>query len=216
MPSGWLDPRHVRSRPPARPIAGTQLRRERKRVVHVVTVRSRRRSKRSLVEETANIPISALRPSLTCPGRDRPILLRDGVEFRIIWSKLRCGYRPWFQCPGCRKGTGRLYTDGHQWLCRSCLHLDYRSQRNQPFQRAIARAQRIRRRLGQECPWAGAPIPLPPRRMRTKTYDRLVRELQDLEARVWAVIKARMAPRLARLEAMRDRLRSKSPRVTRG
>jgi hypothetical protein len=176
-------------------------------------MRSRRRSKRGLVEETANIPISALRPSLTRPGRDRLIRLSNGVEFRIVWSKLRYGYRPWFACTGCMKRAGRLYTDGHQWLCRSCLHLDYRSQRNQPYQRSISRAQAIRRRLGQEYGWAGAPIPLPPRRMWTKTYDRLVRELQDLEARAWAVINERMAPRLARLEATLDRLRAKATRT---
>jgi ribosomal protein L37AE/L43A len=169
-------------------------------------VRSRRRSSRRLVEDTANIPISALRPSLNCPGRDCLIRLRDGVEFRITWSKLRFGHRVWFECPSCKRRAGRLYTDGVSWLCRVCHNLDYKSQRNQPHQRWIARAQAIRRRLGQEYGWAGAPIPLPPRRMRTKTYDRLVRELQDLEARAWAVINERMAPRLARLEATLDRL----------
>ena len=182
-------------------------------------MRSRRRSKRGLVEETANIPISALRPSLTCPERDRLIRLRNGVEFRIVWSKLKFGWRPWFQCSGCRKRAGRLYTDGgagHQWLCRVCHRLDYKSQRNQPYQRAIARAQAIRRHLGQEYGWAGAPIPPRPARMWTRTYYSLIDEIQDLEGRAWTVIDKCMAPRRARLKAMLDRLRSKNPQHSGG
>lgn len=59
------------------------------------------------------------------------------------------GRRLWFICnaPGCSKRVAILYED-QEFACRECHGLAHPSQREQPLDRALQRAGRIRRRLG--------------------------------------------------------------------
>jgi hypothetical protein len=128
----------------------------------------RRRSERGLVEETRHVSVAQIRALLDHRDENRLVRFPDGAVVRICWSRLKFGWRPWFECPGCKKRAGRLYavetrreanTDGARWLCRTCAGLDYRSQRNQLHERHVTRANAIRTRLGQPGGWMGAPTP---------------------------------------------------------
>ena len=73
----------------------------------------------------------------------------------IVWTPCHFGgSRPWFLCPGvvngvsCGRRVGKLYGPGRYFLCRHCYRLAYQSQREQPHERALRRANNIRMRLG--------------------------------------------------------------------
>ena len=78
-------------------------------------------------------------------------------------------------CPGCRRRCRALFFGPDRLRCRLCLGLHYRSQNQQPPDRAMDQAGKLCQRLD---PVAGhlLPIeefPLKPSRMRWKTYRRL-------------------------------------------
>ena len=58
----------------------------------------------------------------------------------------------------------------NQYICRVCGHLVYESQREQPFFRALRKAQSIRLTLGGS-PNMTLPFPPKPKRMRRRTYE---------------------------------------------
>ena len=90
------------------------------------------------------------------------------------------GRRPWFSCPSCGQACRILY--GTQSLrCRKCRNLKYQSQYEAPAFRLLDRASKIRRRLGPAGA-SGEPLPPKPRRMCWRTYRRLERLVQRLEA----------------------------------
>lgn len=61
------------------------------------------------------------------------------------------GKRPWFLCPGerCRRRVAILYF-GDFFVCRHCQGLAYPSQREEAYDRAARRADRIREKLDWE------------------------------------------------------------------
>ena len=74
------------------------------------------------------------------------------AEFPVSLTWTRCNYggmRPWFLCPGqdCGRRVAILY-GGDTFVCRRCRQLAYPTQRLQPWERALRRAQSIRMRLG--------------------------------------------------------------------
>lgn len=71
---------------------------------------------------------------------------------RVVWTDCALGgQRPWWQCPAVRCGrrVAVLYGGG-VYACRHCHNLAYRTQREQAYDRASSRADRIRKRLGWE------------------------------------------------------------------
>ncbi len=84
------------------------------------------------------------------------------------------GKRPWFLCPHCGQRVAILYS-AKRFLCRHCLDLAYPCQREQAYDRASRRADKIRKKLkwergildGHESKAKG---------MHEKTYRRLVAE----------------------------------------
>src|SRR6516165_12445964 len=102
---------------------------------------------------------------------------------------LRCrfgGSRAYFICPGPGDGTecGRRVTKLHlsrrYFLCRHCNQLAYASQYEQPWERALRRASKLKRRLGMGVGLA-EPLPEKPRGMWTRTYARLLNGILESE-----------------------------------
>ena len=105
----------------------------------------------------------------------------------LAWQPCRFGgRRPYFICPGVVNGTAclrrvlKLYGTGKYFLCRHCYRLSYGSQGEDRFDRAMRRANRIRRRLGGE-PGTAAPFPERPKGMHQRTYDRLMAQVLEAE-----------------------------------
>jgi hypothetical protein len=105
---------------------------------------------------------------------------------------LRCrfgGSRAYFSCPGPGDGTecGRriikLHLSRRYFLCRHCNQLAYASQYEGPWQRALRRAKKLRRRLGIDIGIA-EPVPEKPKGMSVHTYGRLLDEILQAEIRV--------------------------------
>jgi hypothetical protein len=114
------------------------------------------------------------------------------------------GSRAYFICPGPRDGTdcGRRITKLHlarrYFLCRHCNQLAYASQYEQPWQRALRRANKLRQRLGIDVRIA-EPIPDKPRGMWARTYDCVLDEI--LQAEILAhEAQANMFKRLAQIK----------------
>jgi hypothetical protein len=84
------------------------------------------------------------------------------------------GERPWFICPGadCGRRVALLYGPGKYFLCRHCYVLRYESQREDKTNRALRRAQKIRKRLEGSANMM-EPFPERPKGMHWSTYERL-------------------------------------------
>jgi hypothetical protein len=98
------------------------------------------------------------------------------------------GSRPYFICPGFRDGMqcGRriatLHLSRRYFRCRHCNRLPYASQYEQPWERSVRRADKLRQRLGI----TGICVPLPekPKGMWVRTYARLLDK--TLQAKILA------------------------------
>ena len=88
------------------------------------------------------------------------------------------GARPFFICPGivngiaCGRRVGKLYGPGRYYLCRHCYRLCHASQNEGTWDRTLRRARKVRQRLGGG-PSLAAPVPLKPKGMWGRTYERL-------------------------------------------
>ena len=106
---------------------------------------------------------------------------RDGIrhEFNevipfVSTSTKFGGRRAWFRCPSCNRRC-RIVYGGQRFRCRRCMGLRYASQHEPAYQRSIDKADRIRRRLGDDRgkTFEGHDFPDKPKRMRWATYRRL-------------------------------------------
>ena len=114
---------------------------------------------------------------------------REDVVDTISVVYLRCsfgGSRAYFICPGPGGGTecGRRITKLHlsrrYFLCRRCNRLAYASQYEEPMQRALRRASKLKQRLGVGGGIA-EPLPDKPKGMWTRTYGCLLDEILQAE-----------------------------------
>lgn len=115
---------------------------------------------------------------------DRAFVIFGAYAFAVAVATSPChmgGARRWLICPCCRVRRQTLYIERARLACRLCARLRYPTQAMNRRYRAIEKADSIRRRLGWEQgvlrPWGGRP-----KRMRTRTFERLSRELQELES----------------------------------
>jgi hypothetical protein len=95
------------------------------------------------------------------------------------------GSRAYFICPGprgtdCGRRITKLLLSNPYFLCRHCAKLAYASQFETSWQRALRRANKLKRRLGMDVGLA-EPLPEKPRGMWTRTYARLLNGILESE-----------------------------------
>jgi DNA-directed RNA polymerase subunit RPC12/RpoP len=97
------------------------------------------------------------------------------------------GRRMWLTCLKCSRRCRKIY-GGRYFRCRQCHGLVHASTREPGYQRALDRAEGMRKRLGAEwgSAFEGAPLPPKPPRMRWATYHRLEAQYEEQQNR-WAV-----------------------------
>ena len=91
------------------------------------------------------------------------------------------GTRPFFICPGagCGRRVAKLRGYGREVLCRHCYDLSYSSQREREIARAVRRADKVRRRLGDD--ESVEALPPRPKGMHARTYERLCARITSAE-----------------------------------
>ena len=73
------------------------------------------------------------------------------VEQRVQTQISPChfgGQHHWFTCPRCSKRVAVLYAPGRYFACRQCGGLSYATQKESVADRASAKADKLRKRLG--------------------------------------------------------------------
>ena len=104
----------------------------------------------------------------------------------IVLAQTHCGCLKEslrFRCPGCSRRVADLYPDGHYFRCRKCCGVGYQSQRETPKARGLAKAARIKQKLGGTGEY-GERVPKRPKGMRRQTYERLLQQVAEAE-RPW-------------------------------
>ena len=100
----------------------------------------------------------------------------------FVWTAPRLGgLRLWFKCLKCGKRCRVIYA-GLLFRCRRCHDLRYSSQSENEFDRAARAMDKIVRRLDPEADgfdWAD--VPLRPKRMHWRTYERLANRHEKYE-----------------------------------
>ena len=96
------------------------------------------------------------------------------------------GHRVYFLCPGdthagCGRRVTKLFLAHRYFLCRQCSGLVHASPYEQPWQRALRRAHKLRQRL--DIGGIDAPLPEKPRGMPVHIYARLLEEALQAEIR---------------------------------
>jgi hypothetical protein len=121
------------------------------------------------------------------PGARECESIRQRVP--ITWTPCHLGgQRPWFRCCGCiggqycRRRVAKLYRAGDFFACRRCHGLAYASQSQPMRHRVIAKAQKIRMRLGGSRSGLGK-FPEKPKGMHWRTFERLRRSHDEAQAR---------------------------------
>jgi hypothetical protein len=141
---------------------------------------------------TVEVQYSAVRLHLPAEVCGVPVEIRSHL---IKIESTPChfgGHRLWFACPtlGCGRRSAILYFGRIALACRTCCELSYQSQRERAPDRALRRAQGLRRRLGGS---ANVLVPFPgkPLRMHWRTYEVLRQEAVQREA---MYVSAALAP----------------------
>jgi hypothetical protein len=124
------------------------------------------------------------------------------VELRSCLIQLEttpCNYggrRLWFSCPtpDCRRRAALLYFAKVAFACRVCCGLAYPTQHERVPDRALRRAQALRRRLGGSANLL-APFPAKPPRMHWRTYQALRSRAIACEAMFFSEASARYGGR---------------------
>lgn len=111
----------------------------------------------------------------------------------LEWTELHFGgWRAWFLCParGCGRRVAILF-GGSIFACRHCHKLAYQCQRETDDDRAMRRADTIRRRLGWK-PGIANPEGGKPKGMHWRTFERLKAEHDAFANASWAGMAERL------------------------
>lgn len=127
------------------------------------------------------------------------------MEYAVTLERTPCnvgGRRAWFLCPaqGCGQRVAMLY-GGSIFACRHCHKLAYECQRETDDDRAMRRADTIRRRLGWKVGIAN-PVGDKPRGMHWRTFERLKAEHDAFANESWAGMAERLGLMNRRLDGL--------------
>lgn len=139
----------------------------------------------------------------------------DVVEnVRIVRVPCRFGgTRPYFVCPGmvndvaCLRRVAKLHGPRRYFLCRHCYGLSYASQNEAVWDRALRRANKVRKILGGD-PGMDAPLPEKPKGMWWRTYERLCDRAIDAESFADNAFADRAMRLVARIDNSKGRRRT--------
>ena len=109
----------------------------------------------------------------------------QNIQQHVLFNNTRMnfgGQRRWFLCPRCNRRCLILY-GGSRFYCRKCYRLSYETQSEAPWQRQMTRAQKIRKRLGDDGCFDD-PFPPKPKGMHWKTYHKL-EQFDDKAQKAW-------------------------------
>jgi hypothetical protein len=127
-------------------------------------------------------------------------------QIRVSWTRCHFGgLRPWLHCL-CGRRVARLFKGLGGYYCRQCFdNPPYASQSKSTQSRLHFEACKLRLRLGGIASLT-APFPERPRGMHRRTYARLRRRAEQLEARISPRLtaKAHRLPELGLLFAASD------------
>ena len=129
------------------------------------------------------------------------------MEYPVTLEWTHChlgGQRVWFRCPaqGCARRVAILF-GGSIFACRHCHNLAFECQRETDVDRAMRRADNIRRRLGWQAGIAN-PTGSKPKGMHWRTFERLIAEHDAFVAASLAGMAARFGPIWRELAGMDD------------
>lgn len=119
----------------------------------------------------------------------------------VTWTPCTYGgLRAWFICPavGCGRRVAILY-GGKVYACRHCHQLAYRTQREQAYDRAGSKAEKLRSRLRWE-PGILNGNGLKPKGMHWSTFERLQAHHDSLVSKSLTGVIAKFTPRGALLD----------------
>jgi len=164
---------------------------------------------------TASIGISRGRDAINLKYRFQS----NGGEWQSVeqcvpirWTPCRFGgERPWFicgvHCNGvyCGRQVTKIYGGGKLFACRHCYRLGYQVQRGGPMEQAHHRLRRLHQRLGANYDGPDGLPPPRPKWMRWRTYEQIVRQIQDGEDHLDVVFMAGAQGILARIERSEQR-----------
>jgi hypothetical protein len=107
------------------------------------------------------------------------------LEYAVDLERTPCNYggeRVWFRCPArnCGRRVAILYCAGY-FVCRHYLQLAYETQREQPPDRALHKAQAIHEKLGGTG-IIDDPV-FKPKGMHWQTYSRHIERFREAESR---------------------------------
>jgi hypothetical protein len=106
------------------------------------------------------------------------------INVEISFTKCRLGgSRAWWLCPNCSRRVAVLFGWG-RFECRECAKLSYQCQSESESDRALRRAEKLRKRLGW-APGVANPREGRPLGMHGAMYNKLLREYAKAEADVW-------------------------------
>jgi hypothetical protein len=113
-------------------------------------------------------------------------------EIRVSWTRCRFGgLRPWLHCPYCQRRGAKLFNGLAGYCCRACVgNPPYASQTKSAETRRHFEACKLRMRLGGS-PSLTEPFPKKPKGMHRRTYVRLKRRGEQLEARISPRLRAK-------------------------
>lgn len=119
------------------------------------------------------------------------------------------GERVWCRCPGCGSRRAVLYSVHGRFRCVPCNRLAYSATREDRLELLNRRGEKITDRLGGESEWVLNWLipPDKPKGMHWRTYDRLRREWEAVQAGANGVYRAeliRMVERTERVLAARQ------------
>lgn len=115
------------------------------------------------------------------------------------------GQRPYFRCPGVVNGTacgrrvGKMFAGGRYFLCRHCYSIAYSSQSEPAYDRALRRANKMRKALGGE-PGTAQFIAPKPKGMWQRTYERRRNAIEHSEHQANLLFRSKYRNLLSREE----------------